>query len=59
MSEPVDKLSASSFLSPFWGIFGKSPTLDGEKQKPRLQGPSRALEDPPRGAEWSQVLTPS
>lgn len=36
VAEPVDRLSS---LPPFWGIFGESLALDGEKQKPRLWGP--------------------
>lgn len=43
MAEPLDKFSAFSSFSPFWGIFGESLALDGEKQKPRLSG---ALTEP-------------
>lgn len=43
MGEPLDKLSASSSLSPFWGIFGESLAVDGEKQKLRLQEPWEIL----------------
>lgn len=39
VAEPLDKLSAFS-LSPFWGIFGESLALNGEKQKPRPPGPN-------------------